>query len=396
VPEALAILGGKPTFPDGVPLVRPTLPAWDAELAAEVGALFGSGMLTKGPRLEELEERMAAYLGVRNAVGVANCTLGLLLTMQALGLEGEVIVPSFTFMATVHPVRLLGMEPVFVDIDPRTWNVDPAEVERAITSRTSAIVPVHLFGNPADVPALEAIASRHGLRLVFDAAHGFGARHRGNPLGRNGIAEVFSMSPTKLLVAGEGGIVATEDDDLAQTIRVGREYGNDGNYDSAFAGLNARLAEFNAILAIRGLGLLDDTARSRRAIAAQYAAALASVPGVTFQQIDPADEPSYKDWSMRIDAAAFGASRDALAAALRAESVDSRPYFDPPVHRHRAYADLFSRYQEALPVTDTIAAGAISLPAWAGMSPETVGLIADAVVRIQARAADVGRAATAP
>ena len=226
--------------------------------------------------------------------------LGLLLTYHGLGLKGEVIVPSLTFMATVHSLLWVGAEPVFVDIDPHTWNIDPARVEAAVTEHTTAIVAVQNFGNPAPVAELEAIAHRHGLKLVFDAAHGFGSLYRDKPVGGFGDAEVFSLSPTKLLVAGEGGIVATDHDDLAEHIRVGREYGNPGNYGSDFPGLNARLPEFNAILGLRSLELLEENTLRRNRVAATFRDRLSLLSGLTFQRIHSQDRSSYKDLSVRI------------------------------------------------------------------------------------------------
>ena len=389
-----AIIGGTPAFPELVPMVRPTLPEWGDTLSSELRELIEGGMLTKGTHLDEMEERMSKYLGVRHVVGVANCTMGLLLTARAMGLSGEVIVPSFTFMATVHPFALLGLEPAFVDIDERTWNISVEEVERAITPRTSAIVAVHVFGNPAKVKELEEVAARHHVKLLFDAAHGFGASYQGSRVGAFGDAEVFSMSPTKLLVAGEGGIVATNDRALADTVRMGREYGNAGAYDSAFPGLNGRLAEFNAILAIRGLEMLDDNASRRRELASVFQSDLRDVPGVSFQEVEDGNACSYKDLAVLIDEEAFGLSRDALAAALRAENVDTRSYYDPPVHRHRAYASLLARYDEALPVTDTVAGSALSLPIWSHMPIETVRGICAAVSELHSSAMVIRDAAS--
>jgi dTDP-4-amino-4,6-dideoxygalactose transaminase len=384
-----AILGGSPVFHQFIPLVQPTLPPYDDRLACYVAELFQTGMLTKGKYLREFEVRMADYLGVKHAVAVSSCTLGLLLTYHGLGLTGEVIVPSFTFMATVHPLLWVGAEPVFVDIDPYTWNIDPQRVEAAITERTTAIVAVHNFGNPAPVAELETIARRHGLKLIFDAAHGFGSLYRGRPVGGFGDAEVFSLSPTKLLVAGEGGIVATNNEDLAEHIRVGREYGNPGDYDSRFPGLNARLPEFNAILGLRGLEMLEENALRRNRVAAAFRERLGHLPGLTFQRVHPEDRSSYKDFSLLVDEAAFGLTRDELALALRAENIDTRKYHDPPAHAHKAYRHLYERYRDHLPVTDHIAPRSLSLPIWSHMDETTVNGICAAIERIHAYADEV-------
>src|SRR5260370_29694263 len=251
-----AILGNQPVFESKVHIVKPLLPAF-ADMSEELQGILESGMVTKGRHLRAFEEAVAAHLGVRHAIAVSSCTTGLMLTYTGLGLTGDVVVPSFTFMATVSALVWAGLRPVFADVDAKTTNLDPKAAEAAITPHTTAIVAVHNFGNPADIDALQALADRRGLKLVFDAAHGFGARFRSVPVGPQGEANVYSLSPTKLLIAGEGGIVATNNDDLAEKIRIGREYGNNGNYDSLFAGINARMSEFNALLGLHSLRLLE-------------------------------------------------------------------------------------------------------------------------------------------
>lgn len=383
-----AALGNRPLFSEKLPIIRPTLPGYES-LAPQVEEIFATGMLTKGRYGRRFEEDLARYLGVKHAICVSSCTLGLALTYQGLGLEGEVIVPSFTFMATVHPLVWLGATPVFVDIQADTWCLDPARIEAAITPRSTAIVAVHNFGNPADIDALEAIARRHRLRLVFDAAHGFGALFQGRPLGRYGDAEVFSATPTKLLVAGEGGVVTTDDDALAEHIRCAREYGNDGNYGSLFAGLNARMPEFNAILGLKSLEMLEGSAQARNRVADQFRDRLGRVPGLAFQTIRPGDRSSYKDLSVLVDEDAFGLNRDRLARALLAENVDTRKYHDPPVHTHQAYRALNPLYRDALPVTDRVSVQSLSLPIYSHMDEATVSRICRAVQRIHDHAAAV-------
>jgi dTDP-4-amino-4,6-dideoxygalactose transaminase len=383
-----AILGGSPIFAEKQAFERPTLPPYSS-VDAQMAAIFQSGMLTKGRYLAEFEGRLATYLGVRHAVGVSSCTIGLLLLYKALGLKGEVIVPSFTFMATVHPLLWNDLRPIFVDADPRTWNVDPARVEAAITPRTAAIVGVHVFGNPADAAPLEEIANRHGLPLVFDAAHAFGSLYDGLPVGGHGQAEVFSTSPTKPLVTGEGGIVATNDDGVAAFLRLGREYGNVGDYDSVFPGLNARMQEFSAVLGLKTLETLETNVQARNRLAALYRQELAEVPGITFQLVAISDRCSYKDMTVMVDEAVFGLSRDALAQALLAEGVDTRRYFDPPVHRHTLYRPFWEAQGGALPVTDRLARQALSLPMYAHLTPDAVRRVCEAVRRIQRHAAEV-------
>jgi dTDP-4-amino-4,6-dideoxygalactose transaminase len=366
-----------------VPFLRPFVPPY-AGVERRFHASYAAGTFTKGPELVRFENATAAYLGVAEVVAVSSCTLGLTLVYRALGLAGEVIVPSFTFMASASSIVWAGGEPVFVDIDRETWLVDLERIEAAITPRTTAIVAVHLYGAPAPVEELEALASRTGLRLVFDAAHGFGALHDGHRLGGGGDAEVFSMSPTKLLVTGEGGVVATNDPDLAEELRVLREYGNPGDYDSRSVGVNARLPEIAAIMGDEGLSVLESNAVGRSAIAARYAHHLRDIPGIRVQRIDARDRSSYKDFSIVVIPEEFGATRDELVEHLAALGIETRNYYVPPVHRQRAYRDTGSRFDALLPVTDWISARVTSLPIWTGLADEDVDYVASSIAQFAA------------
>ena len=382
-----AILGNAPIFADKIPIVRPVLPLF-TDLSADAEKLLATGMVTKGRHLLDFEKAVAEHLGVRNAVAVSSCTTGLMLTYKCLGLTGEVVIPSFTFMATASALVWAGLKPVFADVDFHTTNIDPEAAEAAITPDTSAIVAVHNFGNPADLDALESLAERKGLKLICDAAHGFGAMYKGRPVGAQCDAHVFSLSPTKLVIAGEGGIVATNDDELATRVRIGREYGNSGRYDSAFAGINARLAEFNALMGVHSLRMLEPAARRRNEVASLYREALGVLPGIGFQQAREGNRNSYKDFSITVEAEAFGLTRDNLARALENENVDTRTYYDPPVHRQTAYSQ-FAPKCERLHNTDLLAAASLSLPIWSRMSDEIALSICEAVRRIHEFAPEV-------
>ncbi|HKR65207.1 MAG TPA: DegT/DnrJ/EryC1/StrS family aminotransferase [Thermoanaerobaculia bacterium] len=376
----MTVVLGKPAFATKINIVRPQLPPY-AELQDELAQIITTGMLTKGARLAEFERAAAEHLRVKHAIGVASCTSGLMLAYQALGLTGEAVLPSFTFMATASALVWAGVTPVFADVDFDTTNLDVAAAERAITPKTTAIIATHNFGNPADIEALEHLARKHNLKLVFDAAHGFGALYRGAPVGPQGDVQIYSMTPTKLLVAGEGGVVATNSDELAEKIRMGREYGADGTGGSRFAGLNARLTEINALLALRGLPHVDAAARRRNEYAARYAARLTRIPGIEVQKIDPRDRSSYKDFSIVIDAAKFGMDRDRLAAALAAENIDTRKYYAPAVHEQTPYA-RFVREDTSLPATERLARGSLSLPLWSEMQDEIIDGICETIERI--------------
>jgi dTDP-4-amino-4,6-dideoxygalactose transaminase len=375
-----AILGNAPAFASKIHIVRPELPAF-AELAADTEAILSSGMVTKGKHLRAFEEAVAEHLGVRHAIAVSSCTTGLMLTYKCLGLTGDVVVPSFTFMATVSALVWAGLKPVYADVDFATTNLNPAAAEAAITPDTTAIVAVHNFGNPADIDALQAVADSHDLKLIFDAAHGFGSLYQGQPVGAQGNAQVYSLSPTKLLIAGEGGIVATGDDELAEKIRWGREYGNSGNYDSALAGINARMPEFNALLGLYSLRKLEAAARRRNEVAEVYHEQLGDLPGIGFQEVRAGNRNSYKDFSITVDPEGFGINRDELAIALAAENIDTRKYYDPPVHRQTAYAH-FAINDKALDNTELLATRSLSLPLWSNMDDETALKICHVLRRI--------------
>ena len=369
-----------------VSFLRPFVPPY-ANVERRFRAAYESGSFTKGRELLRFEAAAAEYLGVGEVVAVSSCTIGLALVYRALGLTGDVIVPSFTFMASVGSLVWAGCTPVFVDIDRDTFLLDLDRVEAAITPRTTAIVAVHLYGAPAPVEALEALAARRGLQLVFDAAHGFGALHDGRPLGGGGAAEVFSMSPTKLLVTGEGGVVATDDRALAEELRVLREYGNPGDYDSRSVGLNARLPEIAAIMGSEGLAVLEANAVGRNTIAQRYARLLANVPGIGVQRVDPRDRSSYKDFSILVLPDEYGATRDELVDHLGSRGVETRNYYVPPVHRQRAYRTSGARFEATLPNTNWVSERVTSLPVWTGLPDDDVDYVVGCIAQFARRGA---------
>jgi len=397
-----AILGGPPAFPDGLRLLRPTLPALSA-VQPGLEAAFDTGIVTKGPALAEYERRLADHLGVAHAVAVSSCTAGLMLVYDHLRPatastpgEGdphpEAVMPSFTFMATAMAAVWAGFTPVFADIDPETWCLDPARAAEAMTPQTRVVVPVHVFGAPADVEAFDELSRRRGAPVVYDAAHGFGALHDGRPVGAAGLGQVFSTSPTKLLITGEGGVVATDDDALAERIVVGREYGNPGTYDALFAGFNARLPEASALLGLKGLALLDREAGHRNALATVYRDLLGALPGIGFQWVRPHDRSSFKDFSVRIRGVEFGLTRDQVATALAAEGIDTRAYYVPPVHRTQAFAAVGPAFEERLPETAALCAEVLTLPNYGLLTAELVERVAACMIALHERAPRVRQA----
>ncbi|MGH9213547.1 MAG: DegT/DnrJ/EryC1/StrS family aminotransferase [Acidimicrobiales bacterium] len=379
-----ALVGGEPAFPDGLPFFRPAKPSLD-RVTRRLEPSYSKGMLTNGALRRELEERAAERLDVPHVVAVASCTAGLMLAAQALAdPAGVAVMPSFTFSATAHAAMWAGIRPRFVDCDTATCQIDVDDAASKLDG-ASLLVGTHVFGAPCQPEALEALARPAGVPVLFDAAHAFGSTRAGRRIGGFGSAEVFSLSPTKVLVAGEGGLIATRDADLAERLRLGVDYGNPGDYDTRFAGLNARMSELHAAVALCSLDELDDHLAIRRDLAARYRSGLEGVPGVAVQTVDPDDVSTYKDLTVIVDQTDFGIGRDALVRALKAEGIDTRPYFWPPVHRQQAYAHLAAETGE-LPATDWVSSRVVSLPLWRDMPEGSVETVVETVAGIFAHA----------
>jgi dTDP-4-amino-4,6-dideoxygalactose transaminase len=370
-----------------LPLTRPTVPAPD-DLAVDIAKILESGVLTNGPYVRAFEHAAAERLGVRYCVAVSSCTAGLMLVLRASDLSGDVILPSFTFAATAHAVAWNGLRPVFADVDKETLTLSREAVAQALGVRTSAIFATHVYGAPCDIEGLSNLAQSHGIKLFFDAAHALGSLHDEMPVGRFGDAEVFSLSPTKLLVAGEGGLISTNDDLLAERCRIGRDYANPGDYDCQFVGLNARMSEFHAAMALATLDGLEDRVLRRNALAARYRGALSQIPGIGFVSPGTGDRSTFKDFTITVDPAAFGVDSRGLGRALDAVGIETRRYYDPPVHEMRAYRSLGTRGR--LPVTESYARRVLTLPMWSEMPDWAPDRVADAIHRIYERAIKEG------
>jgi dTDP-4-amino-4,6-dideoxygalactose transaminase len=380
--ETPAIYGGTPVCSSPVRFIKPTLPPLSAVLEMYTER-YNDGTITNADLVRHFEHRVEEYCSVPNCIAVSSCTSGLALILRAFALKRrEVILPSFTFFATGHAVLWNGLTPVFADCDSRTWTIDPESVESVITKETGAIIGVHLYGNPCNIAALERVATKHNLRLIFDSAHAFGSRYQNRPIGQFGDAEVFSLSPTKLLVAGEGGLVTTNDTELARKLRAARNYGDLGTYDPEVLGLNARMSEFNAALGTAGLQLVASKVERHNAIAALYTTLLSEVPGMSFQHVNADDVNTFKDFSVSVDSARLGMNRDRLAEALLAENVTTKKYFSPPLHKQMLYRHYYKERPSSLPHTDRIADTVLSLPIYESISDETVKGVARAIKRL--------------
>jgi dTDP-4-amino-4,6-dideoxygalactose transaminase len=364
-----------------LPIAAPTLPAFETILP-RLRDIWNSGALTNGNTVAEFEAAIAARLPGRQVVAVNSCTSGLMLALRAMEVRGEVLLPSFTFTATAHAVVWNGCTPVWVDCDPNTFNVDIDDLQRKITSKTQAIVGVYVSGNPPRVAELEAIARRHGLKLILDAAHALGSTVGGTPAGCFGDAEVFSLSPTKTITTCEGGIVSVRDPEVARRLRIGRNYANPGNYDSEFVGLNARMSELHALVGLASLPALDANIAERQRLVAAYEERLQRLPGIRLQQVAGGDVSACKDFSVRIVASAFGADRDTVRNALTDAGIETRTYFDPPVHRQTAYR-AWRLGSGGLPNTETVAAEVLNLPLFVGLTDLDVERVVQSIRDVQ-------------
>ena len=365
-----------------IPFMKPTLPPWKLFREAIEG-FYETGYITNGPVVRQFESEVENVFQVGRAIAVSSCTSGLMLALSCLGVKGKVALPSFTFYATAHAVVWNGLEPVFIDVEPDTWNISIDSLRQAIEDDAdiNAVMPVHIFGNPCDVYGLEALANEHGLDLIHDSAHAMGTKVGDKCIGCFGDAEVFSLSPTKLVTAGEGGIITTGNEDLADKLLAGRDYGNNGDYNPAIIGLNARMSEFHAALAVESFRMLESNVERRNAIANKYIEGLSSLPGITFQTIRQGNRSTLKDFTVLIDEDKFGIDRDVLSWYLSREGIDTRKYYNPPVHRTAAYWEKWGkRYDDLLPVTNRLSSQALSLPIWSHMEEDTAGIVIEKII----------------
>ena len=344
------------------------------DIERAVASVLSGAHFISGPEVAAFESEFAAYCGARACVGVGNGLDAITLTLRALGIGSgdEVIVPGHTFVATWLGVRLAGATPVGVDVSEDTFTIDPARVAMAIGPRTRAIMPVHLYGQPADIEALRALADRHGLALIEDAAQAHGAEYGGRRAGTLGTAAAFSFYPTKNLGAlGDGGAVVTDDIALAERIRTLGNYGSSRKYIHVVAGVNSRLDELQAAVLRVKLSALDELNERRQLLAARYDLGLAGA-GLTLPGVGDRRTHVRHLYVVR------SKQRDELGSALRDRGIQTLVHYPIPAHRQEAMADLPS---VDLPVSERLAAEVLSLPFWPTMSFDTVDRVCDAVQR---------------
>jgi dTDP-4-amino-4,6-dideoxygalactose transaminase len=377
--EDLALFGGPPAFAEPLHVGRPNT-GDEAALLERLKDILARRRLTNGGRYsEELEQRIADLLGVRHCVAVCNGTVGLEIAIRALGMSGEVIVPSFTFIATAHALRWQGITPVFCDIDPLTHTIDPACVERLITPRTTGILGVHLWGRGCDAAALEEIAARRGLALLLDAAHAIGCSHRGRMIGAFGDAEVLSFHATKVLNAFEGGAIVTNNATLAERLRLMRNFGFADIDLVVCVGTNGKMSEAAAAMGLTSLDSLERFVAVNRRNHELYGQLLGDIPGVSLVRYDPRERANWHYVVVEIDAAAAGMHRDRVLEALQAERVMARRYFYPGCHRMEPYASEAPDAGLCLPETERLTERVLQLPNGTAVGPAEIAEVCQMV-----------------
>lgn len=359
---SLAIFGNSPAFAEPLHVGRPNLPDKSTILERIAGALDRHWLTNGGPLVMEFERRVAAEVGVKHCVAVSNGTIALELAVRGLGLKGEVIVPAFTFIASAHALAWHNVTPVFCDADPATHAIDPCHAAQLITSRTTGILGVHLWGRACDVETLSELAARRKLTLFFDAAHAFGCTHLGQPVGRFGACEVFSFHATKFVHCGEGGAITTNNDVLAERLRLLRNFGFAG-YDSVTSiGTNGKMSELAAAVGLTSLDHMATIVAANRSNYEEYRRALAGIAGLKLMPFDEREANNYQYVVIEVDEEVAGLSRDELVAVLSADNILARRYFFPGCHLMDAYRPFAAASAPSLPITEALAGRVLALP----------------------------------
>jgi len=359
-------------------VTRPYLPPLE-ELMPSLERIWRTRDLTNGAAFHrEFETALAAYLGVPFVSLFANATIALVTALQCLRITGEVITTPYSFVATAHSLLWNGVEPVFVDIDPTTLALDPSRVEAAITPRTTAIMPVHVYGRPADVSGIQRIADTYGLRIVYDAAHGFGARFRGRAIADYGDLSVLSFHATKVFNTFEGGAIVCRDAQTKQRIDYLKNFGFADEVTVVAAGINGKMNEFQAAVGLLQLQHVDACIRARGEVAARYDAAFAGMPGIDVLPPLPDYTPNFSYYPIFVRPG-FAISRDALYARLKDAGIHGRRYFYPLISEFPMYRGRPSAAKAGLPVAHSFADAVICLPIYPELPEDQQQRVIDVV-----------------
>ena len=382
--DDLAIIGGDPAFVESLHVGRPNIGDRAALIARFNDILDRRWLSNNGPFVQEFEQLVAGLLGVKHCIAMCNATVALEITSRALELKGEVIVPSFTFIATAHALQWQEITPVFCDIDPTSHNIDPTKVESLITPHTTGIIGVHVWGRPCAIEALNEIAQRRGLKLMFDAAHAFGNSYKGQMIGNFGQAEVFSFHATKFFNTFEGGAVVTNDDELAAKIRLMTNFGFSGYDNVIYVGTNGKMSEVSAAMGLTGLESLDEFIAANLRNYKAYQSGLQEIPGIKLITYNEAERNNYQYIVVEVDEPTAGINRDDIVRVLHAENVLARRYFYPGCHQMEPYRSYFPHAGMLLPETEQLTQRVMSLPTGTALRTEEIETICS-IIRLAVR-----------
>jgi dTDP-4-amino-4,6-dideoxygalactose transaminase len=375
----LALLGGSPTFDEILHVGRPNIGDRERLLARFQDLLDRRWLTNNGPFVDELERKLADFLGVKHCVAICNATIALEIAARALGLKGEVIVPSFTFVASAHALQWQEITPVFCDVDPYTHNIDPSKVEKLITPRTTGILGVHVWGRACNIEALNALAKKRELRLIFDAAHAFACTHQGQMIAGFGDAEVFSFHATKFFNTFEGGAVTTNNDELAEKIRGMRNFGF-ADWDTVtHVGTNGKMSEVSAAMGLTSFESLAEFIEANHNNYLSYSKGLEGISGIRLIQYDAEEKNNYQYVVIEIDESDAGLNRDQIMKILQAENILVRRYFYPGCHQMEPYRSFFPNAGLLLPETERLTLKVLQLPTGTAVGEEEIGQICELI-----------------
>jgi len=389
--ESLAILGAPPAFEEPLHVGQPNVGDRKAILERLETVLDAHGPGNHVNLVQEFEERIAEAAGVKHCVATCNATLALELTIRALALKGEVIVPSFAPVATAHALQWQGITPVFCDIDAHTRTLDPKKVESLITAHTTGILAVHLWGQPCDVEGLAEVVERNRLRMLYDASHAFGCSHKGKMIGGFGGAEVYSFHSDQFLNAFDGGAILTQDTLLAEQLRRLRNFGFDDSGEVIGLGIDANMSGASAAMGLSSLESMHTFVEVNRRNLARYDLRLTDLPGVVLFTDESLEQRNFHHVVVEVDEESAGLSRDDLIAVLRAENIFTRRDFHPCSHRMEPYQTLYPEARLRLPQSERLAERVLGLPAGNAMNEPAIDAVCD-VIRTAVRHADVVKA----
>ena len=359
-------------------VTRSSLPPFE-EYCEEIRSIWDSHWLTNmGEKHQRLEQTLQETLGIRNVVLLTNGHLALENILEALDLHGEIITTPYTFASTTHAIVRCGCTPVFCDIEPETYTIDPAKIEALITDRTVAILPVHVYGNLCDVEAIDRIAKKHGLKVIYDAAHAFGVRKDGVSSACFGDASMFSFHATKVFHTIEGGALCFADDALRQRICDLKNFGIHGPEEVPFVGGNAKMNEFCAAMGLCNLRHLDDWMAMRKAVVERYRAHLEGVPGIRLNREQPGVSSNYAYFPVVFDGYRY--TRDEVFARLGAENIVARKYFYPITNSFDCYRGHPGFDPDATPIARYIGDRVLTLPLYPELALEDVDRICEIIL----------------